>query len=72
MNVAMNKKGYESFDTVMSNGMRALSPAEFEVAAEQTGAIILDTRDADVFAKDFVPQAINIGLNGDFAFNLFS
>jgi rhodanese-related sulfurtransferase len=67
MNVAMNKKGYESFDTVMSNGMRALNPAEFEVAAAQTGAIILDTRDADLFAKDFVPQAINIGLNGDFA-----
>ena len=67
MNVAMNKKGYESFDTVMSNGMRALNPAEFEVAAEQTGAIILDTRDAGEFAKDFVPQAINIGLNGDFA-----
>ncbi len=24
MNVAMNKKGYESFDTVLNNGMKAL------------------------------------------------
>ena len=34
MNVAMNKKGYESVDVVLGNGMRALSVAEFEAAAE--------------------------------------
>ena len=67
MNVAMNKKGYESFDTVLHNGMKALTSAEFEVAAEETGALILDTRNSDEFWKGFVPQSINIGLNGDFA-----
>ena len=66
-NVAMNKKGYESFDTVFNNGMRALSVAEFEVAAEDTGALILDTRNNTDFWKGFVPQSINIGINGDFA-----
>jgi rhodanese-related sulfurtransferase len=67
MNVAMNKKGYESFENVLNNGMRALSVDEFEVAAESSGALMLDTRDNDQFCKGFVPQSINIGINGDFA-----
>lgn len=67
MNVAMNKKGYESFDTVLNKGMTALSPSEFEVAAEETGALILDTRGNGDFSKGFIPQSINIGLKGDFA-----
>ena len=67
MNVAMNKKGYESFDTVLNNGMRALSVNEFEAAAETTEALVLDTRNASEFAKGFIPRSINIGINGDFA-----
>ncbi len=66
-NVAMNKKGIASFETVLNNGMRALSAIEFEAAAETTDAIVLDTRDAAEFAKGFVPRSINIGINGDFA-----
>lgn len=66
-NVAMNKKGYESFEEVLNNGMRALSADEFEAAAEETGALILDTRANGEFAKGFVPQSVNIGLAGDFA-----
>ena len=67
MNVAMNKKGYESFDKVLRQGLTAIKPAEFETVAESTGALILDTRDNSAFAKGFIPQSINIGLNGDFA-----
>jgi hydroxyacylglutathione hydrolase len=67
MNVAMNKKGYESFDTVLSNGMKAIDAADFEMVAEASGALILDTRDNAEFAKGFIPQSINIGINGDFA-----
>jgi glyoxylase-like metal-dependent hydrolase (beta-lactamase superfamily II)/rhodanese-related sulfurtransferase len=66
-NVAMNKKGIASFETVLNNGMRALSPLEFEAAADTTDAIMLDTRDAAFFAKGFIPRSINIGINGDFA-----
>jgi len=67
LNVAMNKKGYESFETVLNNGLRALTPDEFEMAADSTGALILDTRDNTIFYKGFIPQSVNIGLNGDFA-----
>ncbi len=67
MNVAMNKKGIESFDTVFNNGMKAINAAEFEAVAEETGALILDTRNNGDFAKGFIPQSINIGINGDFA-----
>lgn len=67
MNVAMNKKGYESFDKVLNQGMKALSPDEFEAVAEASGALILDTRTNTDFYKEFVPQSINIGLKGDFA-----
>ena len=67
MNVAMNKKGYESFENVLSQGMTALTVEEFENVAEQSGALILDTRANGDFAKGFIPQSINIGINGDFA-----
>lgn len=67
MNVAMNKGGYESFEEVMKKGNNPLSVEDFETAAEETGALILDTRSAADFHKGFVPQSINIGLKGDFA-----
>src|SRR5690606_30815633 len=67
LNVAMNKQGYENFETVLDNGMRPLTPDEFEMAAENTNALILDTRSNKEFYKGFIPQSINIGLDGDFA-----
>lgn len=67
MNVAMNKKGYDSFEEVLTQGMKPLTAEEFETAAEATGALILDTRSDNNFAKGFIPQSVNIGLNGDFA-----
>lgn len=66
-NVAMNKNGYEPYEQVFNNGMRALSVAAFEAAAEEVGALILDTRDSGVFYQGFIPQSVNIGVNGDFA-----
>lgn len=67
MNVAMNKSGIQSFEKVLSNGMRAIKASEFEVIVDETGALILDTRGNGDFAKGFIPQAINIGIAGDFA-----
>lgn len=67
MNVAMNKSGYESIDKVLQRGQNPLSPQAFEAAANETGALILDTRDAQQFAKGFIPNSINIGIDGNFA-----
>lgn len=67
MNVAMNKSGIESFEKVFNQGMKAIKATEFEAVAEETGALILDTRNNGDFAKGFIPQSINIGINGDFA-----
>lgn len=67
MNVEMNKAGSESFENVLEKGNKPLSVAEFEGIAEDFGALILDTRNADDFCQGFVPNSINIGLKGDFA-----
>ncbi|RBI93324.1 MBL fold metallo-hydrolase, partial [Elizabethkingia miricola] len=67
MNVAMNKKGYESFDHVLEQGLKPLSAEDFEAVADETGALILDTRSAAEFHKNFIPQSVNIGVKGDFA-----
>lgn len=66
-NVAMNKNGYENFETVKKNAMTPLSPDEFETLVEASSTLILDTRDSNAFKNGFVPQAINIGIKGDFA-----
>lgn len=67
LNVMMNIKGYESIDKVLERGQHALSPEAFEAAANETNALVLDTRDPQTFAKGFVPNSINIGIDGSFA-----
>jgi hydroxyacylglutathione hydrolase len=67
MNVAMNKKGYSSFEEVLKKGLKQLSVSEFEVVVETTDSLILDVRNATDFAKGFIPRSVNIGVRGDFA-----
>lgn len=66
-NVRMNIHGYDSFDKVIERGMHALNPDVFEHIANKTGAVILDTRDPQVFVNGFIPNSINIGIDGNFA-----
>ena len=65
MNVAMNKKGYDSIHDVMARGLKALSRDQFTSLAPE--ALILDTRPAAEFAQGFIPGSIFIGLEGQFA-----
>lgn len=67
MNVAMNKDGYSNLEDVIKQGSKALSPAEFETASNETDAVILDTRHQSDFVKGFIPQSIFIGIDGGFA-----
>jgi hydroxyacylglutathione hydrolase len=67
LNVLMNIKGYDSITEVIKRGTQALMPDAFEAAANETGAVIIDTRNAGSFAQGFIPNAVNIGIDGNFA-----
>jgi rhodanese-related sulfurtransferase len=65
-NAALNKKGYDTFEEVMRKGNIGLSVTQFEEKIKQ-GALVLDVRKADEFAKGHVPNAWFIGIDGQFA-----
>lgn len=67
LNVMLNKTGYEDIDKVIKEGSVEMNPAEFEVAANETGAVMLDVRHQNDFAKEHIPNSIFIGLDGGFA-----
>ena len=67
LNVKMNKEGYEDIDEVLERGTQQLSPDAFEAAANETGAIVLDVRHQNDFAKGHIPRSIFIGIDGGFA-----
>ncbi len=66
-NARLNQRGYEPIDTVMARGQHALGPDAFEAIVNETGALILDVREAIDFSNGFIPNSINIGLVGSFA-----
>ncbi|MFG6687310.1 rhodanese-like domain-containing protein [Mariniflexile sp. HNIBRBA6329] len=67
LNVKMNKEGYDDVDDVIERGTTPLTPSEFEHLANETGAIVLDVRHQDEFAKGHIPRSIFIGIDGNFA-----
>ena len=66
-NVMLNINGYDSIDEVLKRGNKALSVHEFETEANETKALILDIRNPKDFSKGFIPNSINIGIDGSFA-----
>ena len=66
-NVLLNLKGYESLDKVIEKAKKPLNPNDFETLANVSGALILDTRNANDFANGFISNSINIGIDGSFA-----
>lgn len=67
-NVAMNKSADTSgVDKILERGKVALDVDTFEAMANHEGALVLDTRKPQVFAKGFVPNSIFIGIDGSFA-----
>jgi hydroxyacylglutathione hydrolase len=62
----INKNGYESLDHLLhKNKVPMNNSAVLEAISK--GAILLDTRAAEEFEKGYIPGAINIGLNGQYA-----
>lgn len=66
VDAGINKNGYKSLEKVLIENSNALSPDAFE-KANTSDVLILDTRDPDVFEKAYIPGALNIGLNGQYA-----
>lgn len=66
INARINKEGYDNLDSVLNTALQPLSIADFKQRVKE-GAWILDTRAATVFTEGFVPESINIGLDGRFA-----
>ena len=66
-NVKLNREGYEDIDEVLTRGTRALSPDELEQVVNDTGALVLDVRGREEFAKAHIPRSIFIGIDGGFA-----
>ena len=67
LNVKLNKEGYDNIEEVLKKGENALSPDAFEIAANETGAVVLDVRHQNDFAKGHIPRSIFIGIDGGFA-----
>ncbi len=66
-NAKLNKTGYGSFEEVLEKGAVLLDVEAFEALVENEGALVLDTRKEQTFKDGFIPNAIFIGLEGDFA-----
>jgi hydroxyacylglutathione hydrolase len=65
-NVLLNINGYNSLDSVLKQAKKPMTADDFEKITE-TDVVILDTRDAFEFSKGFIPNSINVGLDGHFA-----
>lgn len=66
-NAKLNKTGYDSIDDILERGAVALDPEAFEAMVENHEALVLDTRDEQIFKDAFIPNSIFIGVEGNFA-----
>ena len=61
----INKKGYRTEEEMLKEIDKELSKEAFE-SAMQEGAIILDSRQPDLFTKSFIRGSLNVGVKGQF------
>lgn len=66
MNVKLNKEGYENVENIIRKA-RAYDAKTFELAANESDALILDVRHESDFEKGHIPGSIFIGIQGGFA-----
>lgn len=62
----INKNGYDNLEEILKRNMTPLSVEKFKSEITK-GALILDTREPDLFEKGFIKGSLNIGLNGTYA-----
>ena len=66
-NAQLNKTGYDNYDTVTSKGTKALTVNDAKHLVQTNNAIILDVRKPQEFAAEHIPNALFIGIDGQFA-----
>ena len=66
-NVKLNQEGATSLQQVFNKGIRPLSVQDIDDLRLNSSILILDTRPAQIFKNAFIPGAINIGIDGNFA-----
>lgn len=66
-NVIMNINGYDSLDSIIARANVPMTLDEFETIVDDHSVVILDCRRSEEFAKGFVPNSLNIGLESNFA-----
>ena len=66
-NVRLNRLGYDDIDVILEAGNKPFQPDAFEKTAKISGALVLDVRSVNDFAKAHIPNAIFIGIDGGFA-----
>ena len=67
LNVKMNREGYDDINLIINKGDNPIDISEFEDFVNQSGALILDVRNNQDFARGHIPRSIFIGLDGSFA-----
>ncbi|TAF63034.1 MAG: MBL fold metallo-hydrolase [Cytophagales bacterium] len=66
-NAVLNKSGYTDFETLMKKAQNPLTADDFEDTITAENAIVIDVRDAQTFAKGFISNSLQVGLDGQFA-----
>ena len=66
-NVLLNLKGSSGLDEVLAHGMKPLDVETFKQVWESTKALVIDTRPKELFAWQFIPGSIFIGVDDSFA-----
>jgi glyoxylase-like metal-dependent hydrolase (beta-lactamase superfamily II)/rhodanese-related sulfurtransferase len=65
-NVLLNKMGCPTLENALQKGLSPLVPEQINRYLQQ-GALVVDSRTANDFARSFIPNSIHIGLDGSFA-----
>lgn len=66
-NAQLNKTGYANYDSITTQGTKALSINDVKHLLGTTKAIILDVRKPQEFATEHIPNSMFIGIDGQFA-----
>ena len=66
INAQINQEGYQELTEVKSKGLTPFTVDQFK-SQIASGAVVLDTRNAEKFTEGFIPGSVFIGLEGRFA-----